>query len=504
MTGRSTFRWRQWRHYRKARWVVLAAALPVIWACNNRQLETPTAMPMRTFNTVFQQSVNRDVDILFMIDNSRSMLPLQQKLLTNFPIFMQTLQQLPMGLPNVHIAVVSSDMGAGLNSVELCNNDGGNFHYQVGSAAPATCTSTGLAANQTYISNVNGVTNYTGTIENVFTCIAALGQDGCGFEAQLESVAHALGADGPAPDTNNGFLRPNAYLAMIFITNEDDCSVPGDSNLFISGPGHQFVADPEGPLVSYRCNEFGHLCNGAPPPRTMAMNFVPASVCVPAEEMGQLIPVHTLVDEIKKLKPDPTKILVAVIAGIPDKYNVILTPPLIAQDPSMWAAIDHSCMQNSGEYADPGVRLAAFVRAFGANGLFLTICADSFAPALQGIAEQIGKVLGPKCVQGQVIQNNGIPDCTVVDVNYVDMSTGGAPAGCTGTPVGSQLKIECPLAACASNGNTAPCWQLANDAMCPNAKVLQVMRPAGNLPSDLNSEVSCSVCIPGSADPRCN
>src|SRR5262245_49842920 len=121
MTGRSTFPWTQWRHYRKARWVALAAALPVIWACNSRQLEIPQSAPTRTFNNVFQETVNRDVDILFMIDNSRSMLPLQQKLLTNFPIFMQTLQALPMGLPNVHIAVVSSDMGAGANSVELCN-----------------------------------------------------------------------------------------------------------------------------------------------------------------------------------------------------------------------------------------------------------------------------------------------------------------------------------------------------------------------------------------------
>src|SRR5262249_51816890 len=162
-------------------------------------------------------------------------------------------------------------------------------------------------------------------------------------------------------------LRANAYLAIILITNEDDCSVPGDSNLFISGPGHQFVADPEGPLTSYRCNEFGHLCNGAPPPRTMAAMF-PAGPCLPAAEMGQLLPCASLSNKISSLTPDPTKILVAVIGGSPDPYTVALPPPLIAQDPSMWPAIEHSCMQNSGEYADPGVRLAAFVRAFGANG----------------------------------------------------------------------------------------------------------------------------------------
>src|SRR5450631_1642875 len=52
------------------------------------------------------------VDILFMVDNSSSMTSMQQKMLAQIPTFIQLLQALPTGLPDLHLAVVSSDMGA--------------------------------------------------------------------------------------------------------------------------------------------------------------------------------------------------------------------------------------------------------------------------------------------------------------------------------------------------------------------------------------------------------
>jgi hypothetical protein len=440
----------------------------------------------RTFNV--DELASGDVDILFMVDNSRSMLPLQQKLLINFPVFMQTLETLPRGLPNVHIAVVSSDMGSGANLVELCNNDQGIFRSTVGPSAQGTCSAgTGLLPNQSFISNVNGQANYSGKIEDVFSCIAALGQDGCGFEAQLASVVRALGADGnPPPAENTGFLRPNAMLAIILITNEDDCSVPPESNLFISGPGHQFVADPEGPLTSYRCNEFGHLCNGAPPPRTTTAQF-PDGACVPAEERGQLIPVHDIVSQIRSVKADPNKILVAVIGGLPDPYGVDLVPPLIAQDPQMWPQVHHSCMVNSGEFADPGVRLAAFVKAFSENGLFLTICAPSFAPALQGIADQIGTLMDTSCLSKIAAGPDGQPDCQVSRL----------------VPDATGVEVETPIPACSATGGAAPCWSLVKDPMCAGSGRLSVTRQGdGGAVSGTTLRASCATCL-GPGDPLC-
>src|SRR5882762_11188529 len=103
MKGLLPLRWRY------ARWAIVAAALPLVWACNSRRLVEPNPRPTRTFDSVFQETVNRDVDILFMVDNSQSMRPLQGKLATNFPAFMNVLKTLPGGLPNVHIGIVSSN-----------------------------------------------------------------------------------------------------------------------------------------------------------------------------------------------------------------------------------------------------------------------------------------------------------------------------------------------------------------------------------------------------------
>src|SRR5436190_9721428 len=179
MTGRSLFR--------VLRWVGLAAVAPVLWACNARSLEQPILKPEQTYGKTFQQSINRNVDLLFMVDNSSSMRLSQNNLRTNFPQFMARLKEAP-GLPNVHVAVVTSDMGAGDGSISGCaaqppNGYAGNngiFQYSGNIIPPATtpCT-TGLDTGATFISDIAGVRNYQGNIEEVFTCIAAVGESGC-------------------------------------------------------------------------------------------------------------------------------------------------------------------------------------------------------------------------------------------------------------------------------------------------------------------------------------
>lgn len=494
MTGRSPF---SWRH---CRWAALATALPVLWACNARRLEKPNPQPMRVQGSNFQETLNRDLDILFMVDNSQSMQPLISKLATNFPAFITVLQQLPDGLPNLHMAVVSSNMGAGLETrVGHCpqGGDGGAFQDMIGigtmkpGGTPCVGAGTGLATNQHYISNAGGTTNYTGDISDVFSCIAQLGDEGCGFEHQLASVARALSkddltsADGnPVPAVNVGFLRRNAYLAIVLITNEDDCSAPPNSDLF--NANSQFTSDPLGPLWSYRCNEFGHLCNGAAPSRTQAYSYGPGE-CVPAEEAGQLIPIHTIVDQIKSLKDDPSTIFVAAIAGPPDPYS--MTPiPAQNTDQQMWANIDHSCSATDGTFGDPSIRIKAFVDAFGGNGLFQTICANSFAPALTLIADTLGKVLGPKCVVGQLLDKNGVPtdvgnnaDCSVVERSFSQ----------TGTEI---QKVVPP---CPTRNADGKCWNLEEDAACPSANapshLLSFDPPPDPTVSGLNALVSCAI-----------
>ena len=480
-----------------ARWVTMAGLLPALWACNARTLDKPVSDPVTVGTGTFQQTINRQIDILFMVDDSPSMLPLQTKLLANFPVLMNQLKALPMGLPDVHIAVVSSDTGPGKFHLPDVNcsyrGDGGQFQFQ----PRGSCTTSPLKPGQTFLqaSNNQAVKNYTGDIADAFTCIAALGDQGCGFEGQLKSVRWALDPNN-VPDGNQGFLRPQAYLAVVLITNEDDCSVPDDSDLI--DPRQTTMSDPLGPFWSYRCNEFGHLCNidGAlqPPPRGPTANL---QGCVSNETpSGRLTRVGEEVAFLRSLKSDPNnQILVAAITGPETPYAVEMIPASLTSDrvDAQVASIRHSCVENSGEYADPSVRIHQWVEAFGSNGLQLPICADSFAPALLTMGDRLKVLLKRQCIGGTLRDGDPStpaldPECQVTDRYINDQN----------------VTVQTPVAACADNGNTPPCWAVVDDPEnCGGDKTLNVNRGTAMPPNDLSTDVSCVLCAPGVAQPGC-
>ena len=95
-------------------------------------------------------------------------------------------------------------------------------------------------------------------LSRAFGCIADVGESGCGFESPLAAARRALQrASDPTDPESSGFLRPDAWLALIFLTDEDDCSLPADSLLgdFASTE----LSSPLGPLTSFRCMERGVL-----------------------------------------------------------------------------------------------------------------------------------------------------------------------------------------------------------------------------------------------------
>ncbi len=473
---------------RALRWALLAAAVPTVWACNARSLAAPEPQLDVSTNVLYQRSINRRLDIVFMIDDSSSMTPLQNKLTASFPAFMHVLEGFPGGLPDVHLGVVSSSMGAGRNpDIAQCPTGGDRGVFQ-NRHVGATCAAGSLNTGQRFISNVGGVANYTGDIADVFGCIAALGDSGCGFEHQFASVLRALGADGqPSPPENTGFLRDDAALAIILITNEDDCSAPPDSALFDSSS--QLVSDPLGPLQSYRCNEFGHVCGGRPPPRSPAGPTDLSGTCVSAED-GRLLRVADVAAALKKLKPNaPDSVLVAAVTGPANPYVVDVTAPEVA-DPHLWPFVEHSCTtkepDGSVTYADPSVRIQQWLSAFGDRGVFASICGDTFQNALINIANGIEGTVDPPCVRGKVLDTTGAPwtgtttpDCAIVDHGLNDQD----------------VVVDTALPACATGqerGATA-CWYLTTNAVCTTGPLVNINRPDGPSGHDLDSTVSCSV-----------
>jgi hypothetical protein len=363
------------------------------------------------------------LDLLFMIDDSGSMKPLQAKLTARMPDFIAVLKDPTTGaLPDLQIAVISSSVGAGAwDTVPGCNldghpgNDQGKFQQGPGGAGHGTCAM--LHAGEKFLKSgaANATPNYDGDLVDAFTCMALLGDTGCGFEAQFLSTGVALTkASDPSDPDNGGFLRADALLAIVMLTNEDDCSLNTDS--LLADPHINSVTDPSGlgALQSYRCNEFGHLCDGVPPPHDppQADGGVLLSNCVSAEDMGKTDPlvvdpngnldpsmghlyptVEGLTTFVRSLKSDPDDILVAALAGPPTPYRVIASENPSAEN-ELDPVVDHSCtlpVPDGGfpEYADPAVRIAQWISQFGDNGLFSSICADDFQGQVIAIGTKI-------------------------------------------------------------------------------------------------------------------
>ena len=430
---------------------------------------------------------NRDVDILFLVDDSSSMAQAQATLRQSFGRFVSALRNLPGGLPGLHVAVVSSDMGAGDGSISGCSGTGksGVFQY----VPRGTCPSTGLQAGATFISDVGGVKNYTGNLEDVFGCMAPLGQAGCGFEHQFAAITRALGADGRGgpPAENAGFLRLDAYLVVVMLTNEDDCSAAEGIPLFDTSV-NLTLASQLGPPSNFRCNEFGHLCGGAPPnrnaPNGMITDTVHYQSCMSAEGNGLLKTVAETAAQLKALKADPAnQIFVASIQGPPTPYGVHWRSAAVA-DTGPWPEITHSCTADNGSFGDPGVRTAELVAQFGDKGLRSSICDAEFATALERLATGIGAAMAGPCIREPIAD---------------DPARAGYQPQCNAEmPVGSAIQA---VPSCADNGGAAPCWSLSTDAAgCQRPRIML----AAGATAPAWSRYDCALCAAGVVGQGCS
>lgn len=313
------------------------------------------------------------LDLLFLVDDSPSMAEEQANLARNFPRLIEVLDTMPGGRPDLHLGVVSSDLGAGNAAF---SGPCGSALGQRGLLQVREGCGLDPARGRYLISEAGGKTNFTGDLGDVFGCLARLGTAGCGFEHQLQAVRLAL--SGFVTD-NAGFLRPDAHLAVVFITDEDDCSAPGDTTLYAS-----VVAGQD---ASLRCSLRGHVCNGAPPPA--AVFSTPLDDCAAAADGGgKLIPVQTFVDELRRLRTQ--SVSVSVIAGWPtdpDAAHYAIGYGGLSAQPDQLGSLP-ICRSANGSAA-VGLRLKQMVDAFGVAGRLISICQDDFSGAMAQIGQLI-------------------------------------------------------------------------------------------------------------------
>lgn len=412
------------------------------FACIDRTVTSVTPVPSKEEQTVFPVVKNENLDILFVIDNSRSMLAEQDSLAVNFVRIAETLENIEGGPPNVHIGVVSTDLGAG-GHVCGAGDDG---RLQSTPRVPG-CD----APTDRYISNIGGVTNYAGSLSDAFSCIARLGRDGCGFEQPLEAMRRAL--DGSNPE-NAGFLRDGAILAVIFITDEDDCSV-FDPGMFarVGEPGQDLGAQK-----SFRCFENGVMCDGDVDPRQLGVR----SECQPRNDSDFMPEVAEYVTFLKGLKEFETDIFVAGIVGAS-------SPIEVTTDEQGDLCLQYSCGDvtvcagaEEETAAVPPVRLKAFLDAFQ-NTRTTSICSEDLSGAVQQVADAIEGLFND-CLKNPIrdMDENapGLqPECSVVEVRR---------------PTTPQ-QVERVLEACDDGATRRPCYRLVEDRdQCPAPQHLLV------------------------------
>ena len=334
-----------------------------------------------------------------------------------------------------------------------------------------------------------------------FGCIADVGTLGCGFEEQLEAPLKALWpqiytdgsgnvitpnpvaflsttaqgtlghGDQPAAQGGNlGFLRPDSLLAIVIVTDEEDCS--SKEQRFCSSPRGQL--DPSSPYynqdVNLRC-----FYNKAPQYDVKERYF----------------------KAFQNLRPDKKDLVVfAAIVGVPvdlvssdARAAVKFKDPAsrdayyaqILADDRMVEKVDPSSNPGMGDgngnlmpscagtdstgastKAFPPRRIVQLAQLFGSNGIVQSICQPDFGPAMDAIIDLIINQLGAVCLPRPLVRKaDGLVRCNVVwELPKAGTADSKAPTDCSQL---SYLKpVEAGRAATNSGGgNNCEVKQLA-------------------------------------------
>ena len=288
--------------------------------------------------------------------------------------------------------------------------------------------------------------------ETLFQCMAMVGarqKNPCaGQEMGLRAAWAALDPNGENADQAKAFLRPDAYLLVIIVSDEDDCS----ANKTL------------GSLMN-KCACLRDW-NGCP--------SNPFGECDPAHP-GPLIPVPKIVSNLKSLKKDPAMVLYAAITGEPiPKTDVTPTDDFQATVQRYYeckcAAGGYSktsnyiCKSRQG-IADYGARYVMAAQCFGSEyGVVSNICNDKgLEDALTEIVRKFSPLFARICLprplhpedelqvyrvkpDGSRVLAEFDPECTHKDKNHYRLIKNSP--GCKGFDITAGERPENAIAFC--------------------------------------------------------
>jgi hypothetical protein len=470
--------------------------------------------------------LRRAVDILFVVDNSGSMGGEQGTLVASFASFIAVLEDQQAGA-NYRIGVTTT-AGDGFLRATSCRSRLHEFvfEWQFGSLDERDrgcrdhCAYESLAIPQPWVEKSEGTTNLPPGVDMAaaLQCIGPQGINGPGFEAPLEAMRAAI------LDPASGFLRQDALFAVIFLTDEADCSGSFEDISWLSNEGYPFWTNPER-STSGACWNAGVTCTGGP---GIYDDCVPQDKNRFGEDATSpddavLYPIERYIDTINELAQKKQteggqgQVLLALIAGVPLDYPE--TGAIVYQDSdfpdfNLEYGIGPACDRGTETVNDPpgipDVRLRKVVESFaGEDPSVFSICSADYGVALVSIAEAIGDITERACVGGCVADANaglgGLqPTCTLVERFPPEAGLVDRPVDpCATTPDGWEFPNDAAAAcyrALVDEGGATP---TPADDMTPqcitrgfNLELLVERRPGVPIPNGTSVDVDCSLLAP--------
>jgi hypothetical protein len=537
-------------------------------SCQSAAGSAPRSGVGQQFDAYMSVAPGWKLDLVFMIDDSPSMGPKAGKLGGQLPEMLAALKDPSDGsYPDLRVAIIDSDLGtAGAYPTGPCGpNDSGSGYGDVGNFQMRGAAGCGANPDALWLEYTAGKPvsfGRTMDIRLVFACLAGnLGTAGCEDEHQLQAFEFALVAQSLHQSQNGGlqntFLRPNAYLGLVFLSDEDDCSAATNDGMFGDKP------ELRGESPSLRCATRAHECNGVnltdvppgyPTSARLEADFAGCAARTDACPNGSdgdsgtdtsgptrcspLKDVHRLAEEIKGLKANPDEqILVAGVFGWPRdgrdgrpdmasaKYKIDLVPNPDTGDaahPQIWdywpvcydpdhepKTADTFDAEAWGWGARGGLRMSAFIDEFGENGRKYSICERDFSAAMKLFGYSAGR---PAffCVDAKLMD--------------VDLVTPGIQTDCRAVYRVPQLDPATGLVAYMESPRSLPpcppdatpqtiaedCWQLVDDhSKCwQYGHLVNFMRTAAEIDNGPLAEgtklgIQCWTCADSTSGPGC-
>ncbi|MCE9579650.1 MAG: hypothetical protein K8W52_41410 [Deltaproteobacteria bacterium] len=311
----------------------LACALPLVTG-RAAHAESPAPPPVRA------------VDLLVVVDSSPGATVDRAALVAGLPAFTAAIGEQFRGdyaspAIDLHVGVITADRAD---------------HGALRTASVETCAAAPAGGFVQYQGNQWGQVsqNFTGTLADAIACLVPSDTTGAAAAEPLAAIRTAL--DGSVPG-NAGFLRADATLAVLVITDQDDCSSTG------------------APLDTFACAEAAWACTPA-----IDATRGPRSTCTARPVATGLVGIYDAVNFLYSLKVSSSLIAFGVVRGAPTPVSVISGP-----------AIAPSC-SNGARTATPGLRLDAIAAEIhnswtevacddaGIDGFVVPIVAATYAP----------------------------------------------------------------------------------------------------------------------------